>query len=360
MNSRKRRWPWLIALPLVIACAYLAAWPVAIDPVAWTPPRAPAAAGVYAPNERLREVERLASGALVGPEYIDIDAPGRLTTGTLDGRLLRLDADGRNPVEIANTGGRPIGLRILRDGALIVADGAKGLLRVSPAGAIEVLATGHDGVPFGLADDVAVDAAERHAYFTDASNRHGVDDHLNDILEHGGRGRLLRIDLATRETTLLRDRLDFANGVVLGPDEQFLLMSETGSYRVLRHWLAGPRAGETEVFADNLPGFPDNITFNGRDRYWVALANPRNAALDRLGPYPRLRKVVARLPQFLRPQPVRHGYVVALALDGRVIETLQYAGDDAYAPVTTAQESNGWLYLGSLDQAGLARLRLAP
>ena len=244
-------------------------------------------------------------------EYLDVDAQGRLYTGTLDGRLLRLEADGSGVVELARTGGRPIGLRVLRDGTLIVADGARGLLRVTPDGVVEVLASGHDGLPFGLTDDVAVSADERHAWFTDASNRHGVDDHLDDILEHGGRGRLLRIDLATRETTLLRDGLEFANGVVLGPGEQYLLVCETGSYRVLRHWLAGPRAGETEAFADNLPGFPDNITYNGRDRYWVALANPRNAALDRLGPYPRLREVVARLPPFLRPQPVRHGYVVA-------------------------------------------------
>lgn len=360
MRRKRRRWPWLLGALLAGGLAYLGAWPVAIDPVAWMPPQAPAAHDVYAPNERLRAVERLATNDITGPEYLDIDAQGRLYTGTLDGRLLRMQADGSGMVELARTGGRPIGLRVLRDGTLIVADGAKGLLRVSPAGAIEVLATGHEGVPFGLTDDVAVSADERVAYFTDASNRHGVNDHLDDILEHGGRGRLLRIDLATGETTLLRAGLEFANGVVLGPDEQFLLVSETGSYRVFRYWLSGSRAGEIEVFADNLPGFPDNITFNGRDRYWVALANPRNAALDRLGPYPRLRELVARLPQFLRPQPVRHGYVVALDLDGHVIETLQYAGDDAYAPITTATEAGDWLYLGSLTEPAIARLRLRP
>ncbi|HQY36908.1 MAG TPA: SMP-30/gluconolactonase/LRE family protein [Pseudomonadota bacterium] len=360
MIPRKRRWPWLIAAVLACFGAYLAAWPVAIEPVAWTPPPAPEAAGVYAPNERLRAIERLAAGMLVGPEYLDVDAQGRLYTGTLDGRLLRLEADGSGVVELARTGGRPIGLRVLRDGTLIVADGARGLLRVAPGGVVEVLASSHDGLPFGLTDDVAVSADERVAWFTDASNRHGVDDHLDDILEHGGRGRLLRIDLATHETTLLRDGLEFANGVVPGPGERYLLVCETGSYRVLRHWLAGPRAGQTETFADNLPGFPDNITFDGRDHYWVALANPRNAALDRLGPYPRLRKVVARLPPFLRPQPVRHGYVVALDLDGRVVDSLQYAGDDAYAPVTTVRQIGDWLYLGSLDQPAIARVRLRP
>ena len=360
VGVNRRSWPWLVLIALAGVLGYLLAWPVRIDPVAWTPPVAPAVEGVYAPNERLRAVERLARAELVGAEYVDVDRQGRLYTGTLDGRLLRLEADGSGVVELARTGGRPIGLRVLRDGTLIVADGALGLLRVAPGGAIEVLASGHDGVPFGLTDDVAVDAGERHAYFTDASDRSGLDQHLDDILEHGGRGRLLSIDLASRETTLLLDGLDFANGVVLGPGEQYLLLCETGSYRVLRYWLAGARRGEVEVLADNLPGFPDNITFNGRDRYWVALANPRNAALDRLGPYPGLRKLVARLPQFLRPQPVRHAFVLALDLDGRVVETLQYRGDDAYAPVTTAREHDGWLYLGSLSDSGIARLRRAP
>ena len=57
---------------------------------------------------------------------------------------------------------------------------------------------------------------------------------------------------------------------------------------------------------------------------------------------------------------MRHGYVVALDLDGLVVESLQYAGDDAYAPVTTVRQIGDWLYLGSLDQPAIARVRLRP
>ena len=50
-----------------------------------------------------------------------------------------------------------------------------------------------------------------------------------------------------------------ANGIVVEPGGESLLVAETGAYRIQRYWLKGDRAGQTEVFAENLPGFPDNI-----------------------------------------------------------------------------------------------------
>jgi sugar lactone lactonase YvrE len=59
------------------------------------------------------------------------------------------------------------------------------------------------------------------------------------------------------EITLVLDRLNFANGGDVSEIQQYLLINETGSYRVLRYWLPGLRKGENEVVIDNLPGFPD-------------------------------------------------------------------------------------------------------
>ncbi len=44
---------------------YLLAWPVPIDPQAWTPPAAPALTGPYEVNERLAQVEWLCKKACV-------------------------------------------------------------------------------------------------------------------------------------------------------------------------------------------------------------------------------------------------------------------------------------------------------
>ena len=64
----------------------------------------------------------------------------------------------------------------------------------------------------------------------------------------------------TKKVKTLIDGTYFGNGVVLSKDESFVLMTETTKYRVLRYWLKGEKAGQTEVFADNLPGFPNGIS----------------------------------------------------------------------------------------------------
>jgi len=66
--------------------------------------------------------------------------------------------------------------------------------------------------------------------------------------------------------------------VAVSEDQQYLLINETGSYRVLRHWLAGPDAGETQVILDNLPGFPDNINNGLEGRFWIGLVAPRSVS----------------------------------------------------------------------------------
>jgi hypothetical protein len=62
----------VIALVLIV---YLLAWPVEIDPAAWTPPPAPSPTGVFAPNDRLTHLEKLAKGH-IGPESVAIDEKG--------------------------------------------------------------------------------------------------------------------------------------------------------------------------------------------------------------------------------------------------------------------------------------------
>src|SRR5687768_15209904 len=97
---------------------YLLTWPVPIAPVAWTPPAAPSLDGPYASNDRLAAAQRLAEGVGHGPEALALDAQGRVHTGYVDGRVMRFEADGSQGVELANTGGRPLGLKFAPDGRL--------------------------------------------------------------------------------------------------------------------------------------------------------------------------------------------------------------------------------------------------
>jgi sugar lactone lactonase YvrE len=348
----------LIAVIAIVLFAYLAAWPVPIEPVAWDAPAAPALEGRYAVNDRLAAVQRMGAGVGVGPEDVAVDAAGNVFVGYEDGRIVRFAPDGGQHALLADTGGRPLGLALDPEGRLVVCDGYKGLLRVSMDGRIEVLATEADGLPFGFTNDLDI-APDGTIYFSDASHRFGpAMKARDDVLEHGGRGRLLRHEPATGKTTVLLDGLQFANGVALAPDGRSVLVAQTGRYDVLRYWLEGEQAGTHEVFIDNLPGIPDGISSNGRDTYWLALFTVRNPALDALSGWPRLRKVAYRLPAFLQPQPAPYAFVLGLSLDGEVVHNLQHAGRDSFSPVTSATEAHGRLYLGSLTQDAFGILDL--
>ncbi|HZI48255.1 MAG TPA: SMP-30/gluconolactonase/LRE family protein, partial [Pyrinomonadaceae bacterium] len=240
---------------------------------------------------------------------------------------------------------------------LIVADAIKGLLSVNKAGEVKLLADEADGEKFGCLNDLDV-GADGTIYFTEASNKFPMSQFANDIMEHQPNGRLLALEPQShRPRTLLRD-VYFANGVAVSPDQTFVLVVETGMYRIRRVWIKEPKMGQNDIFIDNLPGFPDGVSSNGRDRFWVALVTPRQALFDRMLPYPGLRKVVARLPKFLQPAPQRYSFVLGLDPQGRIVENLQNGSPDCYAQIANVVEHNGALYFGSIGEDTVGRFAL--
>lgn len=347
---------------LLLGCgallAYLLLWPVPIDPAAWTPPPNPGWTGVYAQNQRLAGVQRLAAGVGEGPEAVVIGPDGRVYSGYIDGRLVAVDPNSNAVEVLENTGGRPLGVQFGDGGELYVADAVRGLMVRRGNGELEVISNNYAGQGLGFVDDLDIDSQGR-VYFSDASAKFGVTQVRADFFEHRGNGALLRYDPATGVTEQLTDQLYFPNGIAVGPDDAYVLVNETAKYRVLRYWLKGDKAGQMEVFIDNLPGFPDNITYNDNGTFWVAMYGPRSADLDALLPRPFLRKLVFRLPEWLQPSPAQDSLVLGLNADGEVIANLQYRGEDAYAPITSVREHDGWLYLGSLSADAIGRIPLA-
>ncbi|MEQ1438519.1 SMP-30/gluconolactonase/LRE family protein [Fontimonas sp. SYSU GA230001] len=346
-----------LVLPLGLVVAYLLFWPVPIEPRAWTPQ--PLADGAYPYNETLKAVERLAEGVGRGPEGIAVDAAGRIYAGYDDGRVMMFNRNGSGGMLLADTGGRPLGLSFGPRGGVLVADAVKGLLLVGGQGAQQLLAVEAEGVPFRFVDDVDNTRMTHKVYFTDASSKFAWPDTMADVMEHGANGRLLEYDFDTDKTTVLLRDLYFANGVAVGPDDAYVLVSETTKYRVRRYWLKGEKAGTSDIFIDNLPGFPDNLSYNDKGQFWLALYAPRTAALDALLPKPDLRRIVFRLPDFLQPGPAHHGWVLGLDLDGKVVANLQYKGRGAYAPITSVEQHGDALYLGSLTDTAIGRLPLS-
>ncbi len=327
-----------------------------IDPVAYEAPDKPSLTGVLEPNELLQEAELLAQGKVNAPEEVAADGQGRLYFGTPAGTISRLLPNGVIET-FTETGGRPLGMKFDRQGNLIVADAIKGLLSVDSQGSITILATSADGVPFKCTD--ALDIAQNGTiYFTDASDKFPLKDYLMDMLEARPHGRLMRYDPATSTVTVLMRALNFANGVALSKNEDFVLVNETYQYRIHKFWLAGPKAGKSEIFIENLPGFPDNISSNGKGTFWLALFTIRSSALDVLHQYPTIKSFLSRLPVSLWLKSKRYGFVVALDEQGNITKTYQDPAGKHLYDITSAQEYGGYLYLGSLHADRIGKLKV--
>jgi sugar lactone lactonase YvrE len=351
-RTRARISPILaVVMGLATVAAYLLLWPVAIDPESWTPPRLARPSA----NEGLADVQLL-EAMLPAPEAVTFDGVGRIVTGLLDGRVVRFTPNADDVTVVAETGGRPLGLKFDTGGRLIVADATRGLLAIGPEGQVETLATEHDGQTFGLVDDLDV-GKDGAVYFSDASTRWPIAQYKMDVIEHRPSGRLF-VYRPDRGVELVLGGLYFANGVALSPDETYVLVAETMSYRIRRIYLRGPLAGQHDVFIDNLPGFPDNITWSpDRRAFWVALAAPREPTIDALGSWPFARKALARLPEMFQPAPKRHAWALAVDEAGRTVADLQDVSPASYSPLTSVIERDGFLYLGSFLHHGVGRVR---
>lgn len=346
------------SIALLCAAAYLLVWPVRVEPQRWTPGPDPGLRGPYAANDALGAVERLAPDELPGPAGIAVDAEGQLYTGVADGRILRLNPADGGVTALAVSGGRPLGLLRTAGDGFVVADAVQGLVAARKRNA-SVLSAESGGVPFRYANGVALaPAPDGGIYFTDSSSKFGQGQTWADFVEHGANGRLLRYDEATRRTQTALSGLHFPAGLAPAADGRALLVCEASEYRVLRYWLAGDKAGRAEPFLENLPGFPFAVSWNGRDTYWIALYAPRIARLDAWADRPWLRTLMFRLPRAWQPRPARHSFVLGVSEAGRIVHNLQFAGEDAYAPITGAIEHAGWLYFGSVTDRGIGRIRV--
>lgn len=346
---------------IILFIIYLVAWPVPIAPVSWESPPNPGYTGPFEVNTRLSGIEKLPLNGAHGPEDIALDTDGRIYAATSEGFIVRLENSNAEPEKWVNTGGRPLGIDFDSSGNLIVADAFKGLLSIDPAGNISTLADSADGIPIRYADDVD-NAVDGKIYFSDASVKFGAKENggtlpasMIDLIEHGPNGRLLVYDPATAQATTLIKGISFANGVAVSPDQSYVLVNETGNYRVLQYWISGPKKGTWGPLIDSLPAFPDNISVGFDGRFWVALVSPRNALLDSLSGYPFIRKMIHRLPDAIKPKATHYGHIIAINGNGDVVANLQ--DPNAACPMNTGVTETGeYLYIGSLITDFIARL----
>lgn len=185
-------------------------------------------------------------------------------TAITRGTVTVISPDGGTVRPIAHTG-RPNGLALAQDHSVWVAESlTPSLVRATFDGATQVMASESSAGPFMFPNDLCFDD-EGWLYMTDSG-------FIFEELVQGGRvredfatmkydGKLYRFDIRTMEVTVLDTGLQFANGVVLGPDGE-LYVNETLTGLV---WRYEPRG---------------NGTFSDKQRFGAVFTDPSTVRLS--------------------------------------------------------------------------------
>lgn len=351
----------LVVVALLLA--YLLFWPVAIRPYAWTPDPDPGQTGPYIANDDLARAHLIPVGVVpedAAPETLARNpADGRLYTALANGWVVRLP-EGQGAAErIYYVGPRPLGLTFGPDGTLYLAHTQRGILRIDREfkGATRLAGCGRGRFP-GYTDSLYL-ARDESIWFTCPSQRFDLEHVRLDGMESRPTGRVRHWDPHTGKAVTELDGIMFANGITMTPDEDYVLVNEWARYRITRLRATGPLKGSTDVFIDDLPGFPDNIHRDADGLYWVGLVIRRLSLVDSLHPHPFLMKILPRIPESLQPFAPRFGMLLALDENGRIVHNLQDStgGTDM---VTGALREGDTLYVTSNDMTAVPRLPAPP
>jgi sugar lactone lactonase YvrE len=319
-----------------------------IDPVRWQPPPVD-------PLPRLPDAD-ITVVPVPGnaPEDVVVDAEGRIWTGVEDGRIVRISPDGGEPAVVADTGGRPLGLAVARDGRLLICDSPRGLLALDPdSGKLDVLVSAVAGRRLQFCSNVT-ETSTGTIYFTESTSAFPYSYYKGAALEARGRGALFRLDDDGSVTTLA-DNLYFANGVTLTADESAVVFAETMARRLSKFWLTGPHAGSVTPLVQHLPGYPDNISTGPDGRIWTAIVSPVNAIAERLAPRaPVLRRLMWRLPYRLLPNMAAEVWAVGFDADNGAVVGGLHTRHPSFGLTTGVVQSDGRLWLACIGAPAVA------
>lgn len=336
--------------------------------------------GALKVNSMLTKTERLFEGKVFGPESMAFDSKGILYTGLGDGRIVKLEEDkvkeiNRTGKQVAECGtvefwskcGRPLGMRFDRNGInLIVADAYFGLLEVNPeTKVVKTLlppAPGFNGKPFRFVNHLDIDE-DGTIFFTDSSAKWQAHQASYSFFEGDKTGRLMAYHLKTGELELLMDGLYFANGVQISPEGDHLLVVEYAASRIMKYYIKGENKGKSEVFVENLPGYPDNIRPSSSGGYWVAMSMVFTEFNDMLMySYPRARNFLAKvfyLPWLVNFAGPNYGLILELDRNGHITRSFQDpTGSVVPGHISEVYDDGNVLYLGSYQSSFLGKLEL--
>ena len=156
-------------------------------------------------------------------EGVNFDAQGTMwMVGYLTGEILKVEGD--QCITLGEAGGAPNGAKFGPDGKFVVADRQRGLMSVDPETGERTLMVGQIKTEqFRGLNDLAFDA-EGGIYFTEPYGSNAID----------RTGRVFYVAPGEEKVAQLYiNGMSFPNGVAVGPNGQYIYISEYGQNRII-------------------------------------------------------------------------------------------------------------------------------
>ena len=172
-----------------------------------------------------------------------VDGEGQIWTGVDDGRIVRISPESGETTVVGDTGGRPLGLHVARDGRLLICDSPRGLLAMDrDTGRIETLVDEVDGRKLRFCSNVT-ETPDGAIYFTESTSAFTYADMHGRRSWRHARAAACSGVTPTAPCCTLVPGLYFANGLTLTADGSALVFAELQARRLSKYWLTGPDAG---------------------------------------------------------------------------------------------------------------------
>ena len=326
----------------------------AIHPKAWEPPTKPEFTGPLALNERLATSVPLHLLGYYGAEEFAVDDRGNIYCGVhkgekdfSSGAILKIKPNDEVE-EYLVTDNWVTGMQFDQQGALIALMNDVGLVQINSDKSIDTLMTlTPNGDPILMGTGLKI-ASDGTIYFANMSSTNKTSlRYINKIiLEMKPTGGVYSYNPTTQSATVISEGNYFGNGLAISENEDYILVSETSRYRILKYWIDGERKGTSEVLADNLAGFPNNICKSKNGNFWVGFTTKRNDQLDNIHNKVGMKKFVYGLPSFVQPKPEKFAMVLEMSAEGEIIQSLFDTTGEAVTEAGAIIEHDGHLYLG--------------
>lgn len=329
--------------------------------------------GALKPNQLLQEATVVAT--FEAPEDIATDGESIYIADGME--VLRIDANGQL-MQVVKTAGSITALACVAGGLAVCIEGTE----------IRFFGGRWDGVKISDPSFHAVNAMASDGLrlvVTDASSTRKSHQWRHDLMELGHTGRVLEIDLQTRATRLVKDRLRHAYGVGLA--DGAIWASESWAHQIIQ--IEGG-VKDSAAILDRLPGYPSRLAPAAGGGFWLTVFTARTQLVEFvlrekqyrqemvatienpdlwISPqlrswqslqeplqYPRVKRLGKVKPW---APPTSYGLVVRLDPLGTPLYSLHSRADGDHHGVVAAAELNGQLYVLSKGAKKLLRLDIA-